>query len=280
MTKDLDYNREIGFPAQRPAYMTIHNNTDYIMTVLKKDVKHGNIYDINERIFPHSTGTLVVAEKYTAPVGPEGNVSYTLEGMKDKNGKNVIVTFYYDHPYGASPSTYTVQAYPAGYIHATVDNQNPTGHSQKVNYYVEEISRQYNSRATLDAYTRYLRPAHILIHNDTDHPMYYTTDNLVKGTIKSYPDIIKPHSTGEVLVTEYNLWGPKGTITYTLVYDDQSKPNKYVGIEFYFDHPMTADSSHYVAKPTAPGIIATTVDNPSPTGHDQTINFHVTMVKK
>lgn len=130
-----------------------------------------------------------------------------------------------------------------------------------------------------EVYSMYSRPATMYIHNQTPHTMYYISNDYSYGSLVNYSKVIPANSIGKIFVAEYSIYGPEGSIKYSLVYDEVSLPVKYVLIDFYWDHPMTARSSHYSAKVSNPNIAKAVVDNPTPSGHSQTVNFTITMTR-
>ncbi len=116
----------------RNVTLHIQNETGFDLAFVRNEIEHGK-YNANppKKISRCETGTFKVGNKTGAKVGPKGSITYQLIYTENIY---VELTFYWDHPFSASASTYEVASNPPWFASYCLEPGSPVGHDQEVTY--------------------------------------------------------------------------------------------------------------------------------------------------
>ena len=109
----------------RNVTLHIQNETGFDLAFVRNEIEHGK-YNANppKKISRCETGTFKVGNKTGAKVGPKGSITYQLIYTENIY---VELTFYWDHPFSASASTYEVASNPPWFASYCLEPGSPVG---------------------------------------------------------------------------------------------------------------------------------------------------------
>lgn len=118
----------------RKLNITVNNNTSLTLTLNPPcEPKHGKFTTSPPSIIK-ATGNWACETREGGLYGPEGRVIYKT----NKNGRDVEIEFYYNHPIGSATSSYKVTITPSDVIGYEIKGSF-TGHNQDITFELYEI---------------------------------------------------------------------------------------------------------------------------------------------
>lgn len=117
----------------RNATIRIKNETGYLLTHVSDDIKHGK-FNSNppSTIGVGGTGTFEVGNKTGAKIGPKGTTTYRATVNVKGAAVPIDLVFFWDHPFSASTSVYSVTSNPPGHSYFSLAPAFPEDRDQKI----------------------------------------------------------------------------------------------------------------------------------------------------
>ena len=122
----------------RNSTITIENKTGCTLRYKSCDVQHGKFNEDPPRSIKNGeSASFKVGNRTGAKIGPKGTVVYSVEGFSSHAVPSLELEFFWNHPFNASTSVYTVSSIPSGYSDFNCRPAIPKGHEQTVTLSVE-----------------------------------------------------------------------------------------------------------------------------------------------
>lgn len=111
----------------------VNNQTGYLMSFKEEIIDHGKFnLDPPREIAIGETGVFKVGNNTGAKVGPKGTLTYTVLVPTVNDLIPVDLKIFWDHPFSASISTYTVTSVPPELSTFSINPSYPEGHDQTI----------------------------------------------------------------------------------------------------------------------------------------------------